>query len=113
MAMAREYARAPRGERVSDHVPRNYGDVVTIIGDLTVNALTAMMTVRGSTTKEVFRAYSEPVLAPELREDDVLVFDNLAAHKDAEARAIIEGKGATVTFLPPPYSPDLNPIEFA
>ena len=112
VAMARDYARAPRGERAGDHVPRNYGDVVTIIGALTVNGLTAMMTVRGGTTKEVFRAYTEEVLAPELRQGDVVVFDNLAAHKDTEVRAIIEGKGAKVMFLPP-YSPDLNPIELA
>lgn len=112
VAMARDYARAPRGQRVSDHVPRNYGDVITIIGALTVNGLTAMMTIRGGTTKEVFRAYTEHVLVPELREGDVVVWDNLAAHKDAQVRALVEGKGAKLFFLPP-YSPDLNPIELA
>ena len=111
-AMARDHARSPRGERVHDEVPRNYGDVITVLGALTTAGLKARMTVRGGTTKEVFRTYVEEVLAPELREGDVVVLDNLAAHKDERAREIIEGRGAKLIFLPP-YSPDLNPIEFA
>lgn len=111
-AMARDHARSPRGERVHDEVPRNYGDVITVLGALTTAGLKALMTVRGGTTKEVFRTYVEEVLAPELREGDVVVLDNLAAHKDERAREIIEGRGAKLIFLPP-YSPDLNPIEFA
>lgn len=110
--MARDYGRAPRGQRLGDHVPRNDGDVVTIIGALTVNGRTALMTHRGGTTKEVFRAYTEQVHAPELRQGDVVIFDNLAAHKYTEVRAITEGKGGKVMFLPP-YSPDLNPIGLA
>lgn len=111
-AMARDYARAPRGERVQDEVPRNYGDVITVLGTLTTSGLKALMCVRGATTKEVFRAYVEEVLAPELRPGDTVVLDNLAAHKDQQSRAIIEGKGAKLIFLPP-YSPELNPIELA
>lgn len=112
IAMARDYGRAPRGERAGDYVPRNYGDVITIIAALTMDGLTALMTVSGGTTKEVFRAYTEQVLVPELRPGDVVVYDNLAAHKDPLVREMIEKAGAKVIFLPP-YSPDLNPIELA
>ena len=112
VAMARDYARSPRGQRVQDTAPRNYGDVITVIGALTTAGLTALMTLRGGTTKEVFVAYVEQVLVPELTEGDLVVMDNLAAHKDARVRALIEGAGAKVIFLPP-YSPDLNPIELA
>ena len=112
IAMARDYARAPRGVRVQDHTPRNYGDVITVIGALTTLGLRAMMTVRGGTTKEVFLAYVEEVLAPELSAGDCVIWDNLAAHKDERVREIIAAKGAKLIFLPP-YSPDLNPIELA
>ena len=83
---------------------------ITVIGALTVDGLKAVMTVRGGTTKEVFRAYTSQVLLPELRAGDVVVMDNLAAHKDHGVRALIESKGARIVFQPP-YSPELNPIE--
>jgi transposase len=72
----------------------------------------ALMTVRGGTTKDVFRTYVVEVLAPELRAGEVVVLDNLAAHKDERARKIIEGKRAKLIFLPPDSS-ELNPIELA
>ena len=111
-AMARDYARAPVGTRVHDSVPRNYGDVITVIGALTTKGLCALMTLRGGTSKEVFESYTREVLAPELKSGDVVVMDNLAAHKDVRVRALIEERGAKLYFLPP-YSPDLNPIELA
>lgn len=101
VAMARDYAPAPCGERVGDYMPRNHGDVVTIIGALTVNGLTAMLTVRDGTTKEVLRAHSTQVLAPELPEGDVVILDDLAAHKDPEVLEIVEGRGAMLYVLPP------------
>jgi hypothetical protein len=110
--MARDYARAPVGERVGGTKPRNYGDVITVIGALTVEGLCAVMTIRGGTTKEVFAAYTEEILAPELQAGDIVVMDNLAGHKDERVRAAIENRGAKLIFLPP-YSPDLNPIEIA
>lgn len=110
--MAREYARAPKGERVSGTKPRNYGDVITVIGALTMAGLEAVMTVRGGTTKEVFLAYVQCVLLPQLRPGDKVLVDNLAAHKDPRVRDLIEAAGAKLIFLPP-YSPDLNPIEMA
>lgn len=111
-AMAREFARAPRGDRVQDDAPRNYDDVVTVIGALTAGGLTAMLTFRGGTDKEAFLAYTREVLVPELGAGDVVVMDNLAAHKDPRVRDAIESRGAKIYFLPP-YSPDLNPIELA
>lgn len=112
VAMARTHGRAPRGQPVEGRVPRNYGHVITIIGALTTEGLKAVMTVRGGTDKLVFRAYVEHVLLPELREGDVVVLDNLAAHKDVEVKQLIEQRGAKLIFQPP-YSPDLNRIELA
>jgi transposase len=110
IAMTRSYARAPSGERVEDHVPRNRGTVLTIIGALTVAGLQAVMTIMGATDVKVMLAFVEQVLAPELLEGDIVVLDNLSAHKDPRVIAAIEAAGASVLFLPP-YSPDLNPIE--
>ena len=109
-AMARDYARAPRGERVHDEVPRNYGDVITIVGALAAKGLTALFTYRGGTTREAFVTYVREVLVPELEPGDAVVLDNLAAHKDPRVRELVENAGAKLYFLPP-YSPDLNPIE--
>jgi transposase len=97
---------------VYDDVPRNYGDVITIIGALTVNGLSALFTYRGGTTKEAFLAYVREVLAEELEPDDAVVLDNLAEHKDPRVRDTIETAGAKLYFLPP-YGPDLNLIELA
>ena len=110
--MTREYGRAPKGERLEDRVPRNRGDVITMLGALSLSGLTAMMTIEGGTTGEVFAAYVEHVLLPELSAGDCVVLDNLGAHRDQRARELIEGVGAKLVFLPP-YSPDLNPIEYA
>jgi transposase len=110
IGMTREYARAPQGERVGGNVPRNRGDVTTMIGALDVRGVRAMMTVEGGTDAEVFEAFLEKVLVRRLRPGDVVVLDNLGAHKTVNARRIIEAAGARLVYLPP-YSPDLNPIE--
>jgi transposase len=110
--MTREYGRAPRGQRVIDHVPRNRGEILTMIGALTTRGLGAMMTVEGGTSGEVFVSYVEQVLGPTLKAGDIVVADNLGAHKDVRVRKAIEDRGAKLYFLPP-YSPDLNPIEYA
>ncbi len=112
IAMSREYARAPKGQRASDCIPRNRGDVLTIIGALTLDGLEAVMTIEGGTSGDVFVAYVEQVLVPVLRPGDIVVLDNLGAHKDQRAIKAIYEAGASVKFLPP-YSPDLNPIELA
>lgn len=108
--MTREYARAPRGERVHGAVPRNAGTVTTMIGALDLNGVRAMMTVEGATDGEVFETFLERVLLRRLKPGDIVVLDNVGAHKTADVRRLIRAAGARVLFLPP-YSPDLNPIE--
>ena len=75
-------------------------------------ALTAPAVFDGPIDNATFRAYVEQVLVPTLRPGDVVVLDNLAAHKQPEVRVAIEQAGALLRFLPP-YSPDFNPIELA
>ena len=110
--MARTYARAPRGERVVGSVPKNWGDSVTVAACLCEGGIVAPFYRHGSMSGEWMEAYVEQVLRPELRDGDVVVMDNLAAHKTGRVRALIEAAGAELVFLPP-YSPDLNPIELA
>jgi transposase len=110
LAMTRLYGRAPRGERVLDAVPRNYGPNVTMVGALGMQGITAAMTVEGATDADVFLAYIEHVLAPTLQPGDIVVMDNLRAHKVADVPSAIGARGAHVLYLPP-YSPDLSPIE--
>jgi hypothetical protein len=81
IAMTRRYGRAPRGERVHDAVPENYGRNVTILGALSCDGLEAVMTVDAATNTNVFRTYVTHVLAPSLKPDDIVVMDNLSAHK--------------------------------
>jgi transposase len=108
--MRRLHGRAPRGERARGSVPINYGSNLTLIGALGVTGLSAPMTVDGATDGEVFRVYVGEVLCPTLREGDIVVMDNLAAHKVRGIREAIEGRGAKLIYLPP-YWPDLSPIE--
>ncbi len=110
--MTRQYAWAPRGARAEDAIPRNRGTVTTIIGALTCDGLTAVMTVEGGTSADVFVTYVEKVLLPQLLPGDVVVMDNLKAHKDARVRELIESVRARVIYQPA-YSPEFNPIELA
>jgi transposase len=110
LAMTRLFGRAPRGERVVDTIPQNYGPHVTMLGALSLQGLDAVMTVGGATDGEMFLAYVEQILGPTLVVGDIVVMDNLGAHKVAGSREAIEGRGAQVQYLPP-YSPDLSPIE--
>ena len=112
VAMTRASGWSPRGQSVREAVPRNRGTAITMIGALTVGGLTAMMTIEGGTSGDVFVAYVKHVLIPELRDNDLVVMDNLGAHKDTRVRPLIEAAGAKIAYLPP-YSPDLNPIELA
>jgi transposase len=108
--MTRLYGRAPRGQRVVSTVPQNYGTNVTMLAALGSHGVEAVMTIDGATDAEVFRVYVEQVLRPTLRPGDIVIMDNLRAHKAAGIRAAIEQAGAQVWYLPP-YSPDLSPIE--
>jgi transposase len=110
LALTRLYGRAPRGERVVGSVPLNSGKNVTMIGALSCQGLMAMMTVAGATEGEVFRAYVHQVLCPTLYPGDIVVMDNLRAHKVSGIREAREQCAATLLYLPP-YSPDLSPIE--
>lgn len=110
ISMTPTRGRCPRGQRLYDHVPRNRGQVLTLIGALSLGGLIAMATIDAATSGDVFIAYVDQVLVPELKAGDIVVMDRLAAHKLVRVRELIESVGAIVAFLPA-YSPDLNPIE--
>lgn len=113
ISMTRLRARAPRGERAFGSVPRNRGKNTALIASMTLEgAMGAAMAVEGSTRAFVFEAYVERFLAPSLRPGQIVVMDNLGAHKTERVRELIEERGCRVWFLPT-YSPDLNPIEEA
>jgi transposase len=110
--MARLYGRAPSHQRVLDDVPKNWGNSITLVAGMRASGLVAPMLVVGSINGPVFADYIQRCVVPELRAGDIVVMDNLGAHKVDDVRAAIEQAGATLLFLPP-YSPDLNPIEMA
>lgn len=108
--MTRLYGRAKGGLRMVDDAPCGNWHTTTMISSLRLDGSTACMVVDGATDKDVFGVYVRHTLLPTLKAGDIIVLDNLSAHKHAEAIAMIESVGATTWFLPP-YSPDLNPIE--
>lgn len=110
IAMTRTYGRAAPGERVIDSAPQNYGENVSMLACLSLSGISAPMTITGAVDGLVFLAYIEQVLCPTLTTGDVVVMDNLPAHKVRQVRELIESSGAKLIYLPP-YSPDLNPIE--
>ncbi len=110
-AMTPTHGRAPRGERVVDSVPRNYGEQTSLIGALSLGrGPLALMTLTGAVDTLCFDAYLARVLGPRLRKGDVIVLDNLNVHKASQVERVAEGRGAQVLWLPP-YSPDFSPIE--
>jgi transposase len=108
--MTRRYGRAPRGERVVDHVPAGKYHSTTMLGALRHDGTVAAVVYEGGTDVAVMEAFAGGELRRILRPRDIVVMDNLSAHKDAGVIAAIESAGAIACFLPP-YSPDLNPIE--
>ena len=110
--MARLRGRAPCGERCRAGVPHGHWKTTTFTGALRLTGMTAPFVYDGAMNGNVFLAYVEQVLAPTLASGDIVVMDNLPAHKIAGVRDAIEKAGATLLFLPP-YSPDFNPIENA
>jgi transposase len=108
--MTRRYGRAPRGERVVDHVPAGKYHSTTMMGALRRDGTIAAMVYEGGTDVSVMQAFAEGELRRIVRPRDIVVMDNLSAHKDDGVIAAIESAGAIVCYLPP-YSPDLNPIE--
>jgi len=110
--MARLRGRAPRGTRCRSPIPHGHWKTTTVTGALRLTGMTAPMVLDGPMTGEWFAAYAEQVLAPTLYPGDIVILDNLPAHKTMAAREAIEAAGARMLFLPP-YSPDFNPIENA
>jgi transposase len=109
--MTRTHARCPRGQRAIDSVPRNRGKNLTLLCALTLAGPTASLVVEGGVDGNVFVTYVREVLVPVLRSGQVVVLDNLGAHLRPKVRELVEATGALLVYLPP-YSPDLNPIEF-
>jgi transposase len=112
LAMSRRYGWAPRGERLVGSVPFNRGKNITVIGALTYRGMLTELMFEGALDGPAFRAFVQQCLVPKLRPGQVVILDNLSAHRDAEAREAIEAAGASLLFLPP-YHPDLDPIENA
>jgi transposase len=112
IALTPVYARAPRGERARANVPRNRGKNITLIAALTLEGMGAAFILEGSANATAFELYVEQVLVPSLHAGQIVVMDNLQAHKSARVRTAIEAKGCQLLFLPS-YSPDLTPIEEA
>jgi transposase len=111
-AMTRRRARVPRGQRAVGRTPRNHGPNVTLLAALTPQGVGPAWAITGAVDGAVFAAYATRVLAPTLRPGQVVVLDNLSAHKSADARTAVEAVGCRLLFLPA-YSPDFNPIELA
>jgi transposase len=108
--MTRLRGRAPRGQRLVASCPHGHWQTTTMISSVRLDGTSACMTVEGATNTEVFQAYVREILVPTLRSGDIVVLDNLGAHKNEATLALISAVGAQTRFLPA-YSPDLNPIE--
>lgn len=108
--MTRLYGRAMAGQRAVDNTPSGHWHTTTMISSVRLDGSTACMVVDGATNKDVFEAYVERILLPSLKTGDIVVLDNLSAHKNQRIRELIKSVGAELWYLPA-YSPDLNPIE--
>lgn len=108
--MIRLRGRAPIGERLIDKTPHGHWKTTTLIAVLGITGVRCSTVVDGAINADIFEAFVEQVLVPQLQAGDVVVMDNLSSHKRSRSRELIEATGAQLLFLPP-YSPDLNPIE--
>lgn len=108
--MARRYGRCPRGQRLVSSVPWGHWKTTTFVAALRVGEIAAPCVFDGPMDGLSFRAYVEQFVVPILRHGDIVVMDNLPAHKVAGIREAIEATGAELRYLPA-YSPDFNPIE--
>ena len=109
-AMHRRYSRSPKGHRAVGVVPRNWKTSTTILGALCCGGVQAVMSLEGATDRLAFEAFIEQVLLPTLVPGQIVILDNLSAHKSHKAQQMVEQAGCSWLFLPP-YSPDFNPIE--
>jgi transposase len=110
--MARLRGWAPKGERCRAAIPHGHWKTITFVGGLTLGGFIAPMLLDGPMDGECFLAWIEQMLVPALRPGDLVIMDNLPAHKVAGVKEAIEACGAELLYLPP-YSPDFNPIENA
>jgi transposase len=108
--MARSRGRSPKGKRLNVGIPHGHWKTTTFVAGLRTSGMMAPMVLDGPINREAFLAYVRQILVPELRPGDIVVMDNLPAHKGIEVKEAIEAAGAELLYLPP-YSPDLNPIE--
>jgi transposase len=111
-SMTRLYGRCLGGRRIVEATPGGHWKILTILSAMSTRGMIATMTIEEPTDGDIFLAFVERVLCPALRTGDVVVMDNLSAHKAEAVRTWIETQGAELLYLPP-YSPDLNPIEKA
>ena len=112
LSLSALYAYALKGRRAYVKVPRNRGANTTLLASMSLKGMGPCVAVEGPTTATVFEAYIEKALVPSPRCGQIVVVDNLSAHKSERARALLEERGSQLLYLPP-YSPDLNPIEQA
>lgn len=110
--LTRLYARAPKGARAVGSAPHGHWKTSTFVAGLTSAGFIAPLVLDGPMNGRTFLAYTQQFLAPTLKEGDIVVMDNLAAHKTVGVREAVAERGAAILYLPP-YSPDLNPIEMA
>jgi transposase len=109
-AMTRAYGRAPRGRRLVEAVPEGRWEATTLLSAIRRDGVAASLVFPGAADEMAFRAYLDKVLVPCLRPGDIVVLDNLAAHRVGAVARALRKAGAGVWYLPP-YSPDFNPIE--
>jgi len=110
--MARLRGRAAKGERLHAGIPQGHWKTTTFVAGLRITGMTAPMVLDGPMNGAAFLAYVQQVLVPELKSGDIVIMDNLSAHKGCQVQDAIEAAGARLLYLPP-YSPDFNPIEKA
>ena len=108
IALTPLYARAPKGQRAHGSVPRNRGKNTTLLASLSLSGIGASLIIEGAVDALAFEAYVEQILAPSLLAGQIVVLDNLSAHKGARVRQLIEARGCALLFLPA-YSPDYSP----
>jgi transposase len=111
-SLAPIYGYAPRGQRLRLSVPRKRGKNTTVLSSMTLSGMGPSLAVEGATTARVFETYVEEVLVPSLHTGQIVVMDNLGAHRPKRIGQLIERQGCELLYLPA-YSPDYNPIEEA
>ena len=110
VTLTRRYGRAPRGERLSERVPKNYRQQRSVISSMGLDGVAASFVLEGAVDTEAFNAYVEQVLRPTMRKGDIFVLDNLTAHHASRIEEVAGECQAQVLWLAP-YSPDFSPIE--